>query len=218
MQVVSGALGKERVHFQAPEAARIAAEMDQFLSWFNARSDRDPVLTAAIAHFWFVTIHPFEDGNGRIARAIADLALARSDGVPQRFYSMSARIAAERKDYYLQLESAQRGSMDITAWIAWFLGCLDRALDAADAMLAVVLRKAQVWQALQDRPVHARQRLVLNRLLDNWQGHLTTAKYASLAKCSADTAQRDIKDLVERQVLLVNAAGGRSTSYRLREA
>ena len=217
MQVVSGPLGKERVHFQAPGAERLDQEMRRFLDWFNGAADLDPVLKAALAHFWFVTIHPFEDGNGRIARAIADLALARADGTPDRFYSMSARIEAERKVYYLQLETAQRGSTDITAWIAWFLGCLERAIDAADGMLAAVLRKARLWQSLNVKPVNERQRLVLNRMLGDWQGFMTSAKYATLAKCSADTAQRDIKDLVERGALVQNGAGGRSTSYRLRD-
>jgi len=218
MQVVSGAIGRERVHFQAPEANRVAQDMDRFLAWFNGPAVQDPVLKAAVAHFWFVTIHPFEDGNGRIARAIADIALARSDGTPDRFYSMSARIESERKDYYLRLESAQCGSTDITAWIAWFLGCLERAIDSADDMLAAVLRKARMWQALNAKPVNERQRLVLNRMLGDWQGFLNTSKYATLAKCSADTAQRDIKDLVERGTLIQNDAGGRSTSYRLRDA
>ena len=215
MQVVSGPLGRERIHFQAPVADRLDGEMRRFLDWFNGSADLDPVLKAAVAHFWFVTIHPFVDGNGRIARAIADMALARSDGTAERFYSMSARIEAERKDYYLQLESAQRGSTDITSWIAWFLGCLERAIDASDGLLAGVLRKARLWQSLHTKPVNERQRLVLNRMLGDWQGFLTTSKYATLAQCSADTAQRDIKDLLERGALGQNEAGGRSTSYRL---
>ena len=215
MQVVSGPLGQERVHFQAPAAERLEGEMRGFLDWFNAGPDLDPVLKAAIAHFWFVTIHPFDDGNGRIARAIADMALARGDGTPERFYSMSARIEAERKDYYLQLETAQRGTTDITGWIAWFLGCLDRAIEDSDGMLATVLRKARLWQSLGAAPVNDRQRVVINRLLNDWQGYLTSSKYATLAKCSADTAQRDMRELVGRGVLVQNEAGGRSTSYRL---
>lgn len=218
MQVVSGTMGRERVYFEASEADRVASDMDHFLSWFNDTTRLDPVLKAAVAHFWFVTVHPFEDGNGRIARAIADMALARGDATPERFYSMSARIEAERKEYYLQLESAQRGSTDITAWIAWFLGCLERAVDAADDLLAAVLYKARFWQSLNANPVNERQRLVLNRMLGDWQGFLTTSKYAKLATCSTDTAQRDIKDLVERVALIQNAAGGRSTSYRLAPA
>jgi Fic family protein len=217
MQVVSGALGKERVQFQAPDADRLDAEMRRFLDWFNGTSAGDPFVKAGLAHFWFVTIHPYDDGNGRLARAIAELALARADQSAERFYSMSARIEAERNDYYLQLESAQRGSCDVTAWLAWFLDCLHRALETAEAQLGGVLRKARLWQGLAARPVNERQRLVLNRLLGDWQGCLTSSKYATLAKCSADTAQRDIKDLLERGILLPNAAGGRSTSYRLAE-
>ena len=215
MQVVSGPMGRERVHFRAPDAGRLEVEMGRFLTWFNSPVRLDPVLKAAVAHFWFVTIHPFDDGNGRIARAIAELALARGDGVPERFYSMSARIEAERTDYYRQLESAQRGSTDLTAWIAWFLGCLERAVDAADSLLAGVLRSARVWQGLAVQPVNERQRLVLNRLLGDWQVHLTVSKYATLATCSSDTALRDIKDLVTHGALMQNSAGGRSTSYRL---
>lgn len=215
MQVVSGALGQEHVHFQAPDADRLDEEMEKFLAWFNSSDPMDPVLKAAVAHFWFVTIHPFEDGNGRIARAIADMALARGDGTAERFYSMSARIEAERKDYYQQLEHAQRGSTDITTWIAWFLGCLERAIEASDSLLAHVLRKARIWHLLNAKPVHERQRIVMNRMLGDWQGFLSTAKYVTLAKCSADTAQRDIKDLVDRGVLVQNPGGGRSTSYRL---
>jgi Fic family protein len=215
MQVMSGAIGRERVHFQAPHANRVPGEMARFLDWFNGPADLDPVLKAAVAHLWFVTIHPFEDGNGRIARAIADMALARSDGSPERFYSMSARIEVERADYYRQLESAQRGSTDITAWIAWFLGCLDRALNASAGLQAAILRKARFWQRLQAEPVNERQRTVLNRMLGDWQGFMTSSKYATLAKCSADTALRDIADLVQRGALVQNPAGGRSTSYRL---
>jgi Fic family protein len=217
MQVVSGAIGREKVHFEAPAADQIAGDMQRFFAWFNAGPVIDPVLKAAVAHFWFVTIHPFDDGNGRIARAISEMALARSDGMPERYYSMSARIAAERKDYYLQLDIAQRGTTDITGWISWFLGCLDRALDAADGLLATVLRTARLWQSLAHAEINPRQRTVINRLLTDWQGHLTSSKYASLAQCSPDTAQRDIRELVARGVLAQNMAGGRSTSYRLLE-
>ena len=188
--------------------------MAQFLDWFNG-APIDPVLKAAVAHIWFLTIHPFADGNGRIARAIADMALSQADGSKERFYSMAAGIEAERRAYYIQLESAQRGSLDITAWIAWFLGCLDRAIDAADLMLAGVLHKAKLWQTINERPVNERQRTVINRLLDNWKGFMNTSKYATLAKCSTDSALRDIRKLVERGVLIKNEGGGRSTSYRL---
>jgi Fic family protein len=215
MQVVSGAFGKEKVHFEAPVAERLPSEMARFLQWFNAPTGLDPVLRAAIAHLWFVTVHPFEDGNGRIARAIADMLLALADGTPDRFYSMSSQIEAERKDYYLELEAAQKGGLDLTRWLAWFLGCLDRAIEGADTALATILNKARVWQRLQPHPVNERQRRVLNRLLDGFQGSLTTSKYAKLARCSADTALRDIQELLERGVLVQNQGGGRSTSYRL---
>ncbi len=217
MQVVSGPIGREKVHFEAPRADRLESEMAKFLEWFNAPASVDPVLKAGMAHFWFVTIHPFDDGNGRIARAIADMSLARADGTSQRFYSMSSEIEAERKEYYLRLESAQRGGLDITLWMEWFLGCLDRAIVSADITLASVLHKAKLWRALNQRPVNERQRLVLNRLLDDFKGHLTTSKYAKLAKCSPDTALRDIHDLLDRGIILQNPGGGRSTSYRLAE-
>lgn len=217
MQVVSGPMGREKVHFEAPEAARLEAEMSAFLKWFNAPPAVDPVLKAGIAHFWFVTIHPFEDGNGRIARAIADMALARADGTKDRFYSMSSQIEAERKDYYLRLEAAQRGDVDITRWLAWFLGCLDRAIEGADGTLAAVLNKARMWQRINQRPVNDRQRQVINRMVNGFKGFLSTSKYAKLAKCSPDTALRDIRELLDRGILVQNPGGGRSTSYRLGE-
>ncbi len=215
MQVVSGPMGKERVHFQAPDAERLEKEMKLFLDWFNRPADIDPVLKAAVAHFWFVTIHPFADGNGRITRAIAEMALSRADGSKDRFYSMSSRIEAERNEYYIQLESAQRGSLDITSWLAWFLGCLDRAIETADTILGFVLRKARLWQRINVKPVNERQRKVINRMLEDWKGHMNTSKYAKLAKCSTDTALRDIRELLNRGILLKNEGGGRSTSYRL---
>lgn len=215
MLVVSGPAGNERVHFEAPSARLVDAEMNQFIEWFNAPPTTDPVLKAGIAHFWFVTIHPFEDGNGRIARAIADMALARADGTKERFYSMSSQLEAERKDYYSELESAQRGDVDITSWLTWFLKCLGRAIDGADVTLAAVLHKARVWQRISRHPINARQRLVVNRLLNGFEGLLSTSKYATLAKCSTDTALRDIQELVELGVLVRNAGGGRSTSYRV---
>jgi Fic family protein len=217
MQVVSGPIGKERVHFEAPQAERLDSEMESFLQWFNMRVALDPVLKAGIAHFWFVTIHPFEDGNGRIARAIAEMALSQADGSKQRFYSMSSAIEAERKEYYLQLESAQRGSLDITAWLAWFLTCLDRSIESVDSMLSSVLDKARVWQRVNQAPVNERQRRVINRMLDDFEGHMTTSKYAKLAECSNDTAFRDIQALLERGIIEKNPGGGRSTSYRLAE-
>lgn len=218
MQVVSGPLGREKVHFEAPHANRLEFEMKRFVTWFNAPSLVDPVLRAGIAHFWFVTIHPFEDGNGRIARAIADMALARADGTSDRFYSMSSQIATERKEYYLRLEGAQRADTDSTRWFAWFLACLGRAIDGAEDALAVVLYKARLWQRINRHPVNDRQRLVINRMLNGFEGFLTTSKYAKLAKCSTDTALRDILDLRRRGVLVQNAGAGRSTSYRLADA
>jgi Fic family protein len=215
MQVVSGPLGKERVHFQAPPAKALGKEMRAFLKEFNAKTDMDPVLKAGLAHLWFVTIHPFDDGNGRIARAIADMALARSENSPQRFYSMSAQIRQERNAYYEILEKTQKGTLDITPWMEWFLGCLGRAIDGAQTTLAAVLAKARFWESIEGVPINKRQRLVLNRLLDGFDGKLTSSKYAKLAKCSPDTALRDILSLVERGVLVRNPAGGRSTSYSL---
>ena len=215
MRVVSGPIGKERVHFQAPDAVRLDAEMTCFLDWFESTATTDPALKAGIAHLWFVTVHPFDDGNGRIARAIADMALARADNTKERFYSMSSGIEAQRKEYYLQLESAQRSSLDITAWLAWFIDCLDCTLDAAEQSLASVLDKARLWQQVNAHPVNERQRKVINRLLDDFKGNLTTSKYAKMAKCSSDTALRDIQELLKRGILVKNPGGGRSTSYRL---
>ena len=215
MQVVSGPMGRERVHYQAPAAPRLKVEMKAFLAWFKKEEPADLVLKAGIAHFWFVTVHPFEDGNGRIARAVADLLLARSEGSAQRFYSMSAQIREQRKQYYDVLEAAQKGDLDITPWLVWFLGCLDRAFDGAETILASVLRKARFWETQAGASFNARQRLVINRLLDGLEGKLTNAKYAKLAKCSSDTALRDIGDLLERHVLVKDAAGGRSTSYSI---
>jgi Fic family protein len=215
MQVVSGPYGRERVHFEAPAAQRLEAEMAGFLTWFNTDDADDPVVKAGLAHLWFVTIHPFEDGNGRIARAVADMSLARADGSAERFYSMSARLEAERRDYYRELESQQRSGLDVTPWLLWFLGCLDRALEDAEATLSAVLCKARFWERVNRQPVNERQRAVLNRLLDGFEGNLTSSKYARLARCSVDTAQRDIQILLERGILVQNPGGGRSTSYRL---
>src|SRR5208283_3449799 len=215
MQVVSGPVGKELVHFQAPPAQQLDSEMTAFLTWFNAIADTAPVLKAGLAHLWFVTIHPFDDGNGRIARAIADMALARSEATPQRFYSMSSQIRVERRAYYEILERTQRGDLDITRWIAWFLECLDRAFDGAGTILASVLRKARFWDAHAGDVLNDRQRLVVNRLLNGFEGKLTSSKYATLAKCSQDTAARDIEDMSRKGILARDPAGGRSTSYHL---
>ena len=215
MQVVSGPAGSETVHFEAPKAARVPEEMEKFLAWFNAPPREDPVIRAALAHFWFVTIHPFEDGNGRIARAIADMALARADGHSERFYSMSAQIEAERGDYYAALEASQKGDVDVTPWLTWFLGCLGRSLVRAETILAGVLHKARVWQQVCAAPINERQRHLINRLLDGREDHLTTSLAGQWTNCSADTALRDIAKLVELGILARNESGGRSTSYRL---
>ncbi|MGH6815666.1 MAG: Fic family protein [Hyphomicrobiaceae bacterium] len=215
MQVVSGPIGHERIHFEAPKADRLGDEMTRFLAWFDEAPASDPVLKAGLAHLWFVTIHPFEDGNGRIARAIADMALARADRTEKRFYSMSSQIEAERRDYYQRLEDQQRGSLDVTNWLSWFLACLDRALERAEETLGAVTYKARLWEVVNRKAVNERQRTIIDRLLDGFQGHLTTSKYAKIAKTSSDTALRDIRDLVERGVLVQNPGGGRSTNYRL---
>ena len=215
MQVVSEPLGKERVHFVAPKAERLEGEMAEFLEWFNDPSEIDMVLKAAVAHFWFVTIHPFDDGNGRIARAIADMALARSENTSQRFYSMSAQIRTERTAYYDILEHTQTATLDITPWMEWFLECLGRAIQSASGTLDRVLMKSRFWEKARTYALNDRQIRVLNRLLDGFEGRFTTSKYAKLAKCSQDTALRDIQSLVEWNLLVRNPEGGRSTSYSL---
>lgn len=218
MRVVSGSIGKEKVHFEAPSADRLEKEMHAFLSWFEKAHDLDPVIQAGIAHFWFVSIHPFEDGNGRLARAIGDMALARADGVPDRFYSLSSQIEAERKDYYTQLEKQQRANPDITEWLKWFLDCLSRAIANAEQSLEKILFKAKLWARINQKPVNQRQRLIINRMLeDDFEGFMNTSKYAKLAKCSNDTALRDIRELTKRGILVQNPGRGRSTSYRLPE-
>jgi Fic family protein len=215
MRVVSGPVGRERVHFEAPAAGRLEPEVQAFLDWFNANAETDWVVKAGVAHLWFVTIHPFDDGNGRIARAIADLALARSENSSQRFYSMSAQMQEERAAYYAMLERTQKGTMDITPWMDWFLGCLGRAIDGAQTTLGAVLSKARFWKGVADFPLNARQRFVLDHVLEGFEGKLTTSKWAKLAKCSPDTALRDILPLLERGLLVRNPAGGRSTSYSI---
>jgi Fic family protein len=215
MQVVSGGVGRERVHFEAPPAERIDKDMAQFLSWFEGAQDIDSVLKSGLAHLWFVTIHPFDDGNGRIARAIADMALARSERVTERFYSMSAQIRVDRKSYYEILERTQKGGLDVTAWLQWYLDCLGRAIDGADAIQSAVLRKAHFWESVSTVPINDRQNKVLNLLVDGLEGKLTSSKWAKLAKCSQDTAHRDITDLIERGILKKDDSGGRSTSYSL---
>jgi len=216
MRVVSSAIGHERVHFEAPPAQNLDEEMRAFLDWENAKDALDPVLKAAVAHFWFVTIHPFDDGNGRIARAIADRALARSENSTQRFYSMSAQIRLDRKDYYDILERTGKSSLDITDWLSWFLGCLDRAFTGAENSFAVVFRKERFWKEHAGVSMNQRQRLIVNLVLDGFEGKLNSTKWAKIAKCSQDTASRDIADLVERGTLVQDMGGGRSTSYSLK--
>lgn len=219
MQIVSGAMGRERVHYHAPPADRMKAEMDGFLEWFNTPMGEgmptDPVLKAAVAHFRFIIIHPFDDGNGRMARALTDLMLARAEGSADRFYSMSSRIMAERKQYYAVLQRAQHSEGDITEWMMWFLHCLRNALLDTDATLHRVTAKADFWKAHEQTPLNERQRLMLNRLLDGFEGKLKTSKWAKMAKCSPDTALRDIKDLIGKGILRQEADGGRSTNYEL---
>jgi Fic family protein len=215
MLVVSGPVGHEHVHYQAPAAARLDAEMAAFLDWFNGENESDWVVKAALAHLWFVAVHPFEDGNGRIARAIADMALARSEQSLQRFYSMSAQIRQEREAYYDVLERTQKGTLNVSVWMEWFLECMGRAIEGAQTTLATVLFKTRFWERASDFQLNQRQRLVLNRLLDGFEGKLTTAKWAKLTKSSHDTALRDIAALVERGILVRGEQGGRSTSYEL---
>ena len=215
MQVVSGPMGKEKVHFQAPDSDVLVSEMNKFLDWFNTEKSLDPVVKAAIAHLWFVTIHPFDDGNGRIARAITDMQLSRADQSAQRFYSMSSQIRVERKGYYDILEKTQKGSLDIAAWIEWFLNCLDRALTNTDETLGGVMRKARFWEKHSTTSLNDRQRTMLNKLLDGFDGKLTSSKWAKITKSSQDSAGRDINDLVQRGILAKEPGGGRSTSYVL---
>jgi Fic family protein len=215
MQIVSGPIGREIVHFEAPGHDRLKKEMARFIKWCNVALDIDPVMKSALAHFWFVTIHPFEDGNGRIARAIADLMLARSEKTSQRFYSMSSQIQRERNDYYIVLERGQKGTLDITQWMEWYLNCMKRAIGASEKILAAVLVKAGFWKAHAGESFNDRQRKVINRLLDGFEGKLTSSKWAKLTKCSQDTALRDISELLDRKILAKAEAGGRSTSYQL---
>lgn len=215
MQVISGPIGRERVHFLAPPAARVDADMNAFLAWFNEPGPTDLVIKAALAHLWFVTIHPFDDGNGRIARAVADLALARSEGSPQRFYSMSAQIRAERAAYYDQLERTQKGSLDVTDWLVWFLACLQRAIHGAQDVLGTVMHKARFWEQAGTVALNERQIAVLNRLLDGFEGKMTSSKWATIAKCSQDTANRDIALLMDAGLLRKGVGAGRSTHYEI---
>jgi Fic family protein len=217
MQVVSGPMGREKIHFQAPDAGAIEYEMDKFLAWFNSESNTDPVIKAAIAHLWFVTIHPFEDGNGRITRAITDLQLARTDDTKKRFYSMSAQIRKERNGYYNILEETQKGDLDISSWLEWFLNCLDRAVLATDEILMTVIKKSRFWGKPETAALNDRQKIMINRLMDGFEGKLTSSKWAKITGSSSDTAIRDINILLEKEILVKEPAGGRSTSYLLNE-
>ena len=215
MQVVSGAMGKEFVHFEAPDSKRVLKEMEEFISWFNLETELEPVLKAAVAHFWFITIHPFDDGNGRIARALTDMLLARADGINQRFYSMSAQIRLERKRYYSILESCQKSSVDITSWNVWFLECLQKSLLATDEILKDVLQKSDFWKNNAQTILNERQKLMLNKILDGFDGKVTSSKWAKICKCSSDSALRDIQDLITKNVLKKEESGGRSSAYEL---
>ena len=215
MQIISGPMGKEKIHYEAPHSERVAKEMDDFLYWFENEEGVDLVLKAAIAHLWFVTIHPFDDGNGRITRAITDMLLARSDKSVQRFYSMSAQIKVERKEYYNILEKIQKGNLDITEWILWFLNCLTNAINATENILSKVLYKAEFWKIHSTTILNERQQKMINKLLDGFNGKLTSSKWGKINKCSQDTALRDIQDLIKTNILQKEASGGRSTNYEL---
>lgn len=217
MQVVSGAMGKEKVHYEAPKPERLAEEMERFISWVNAESEVDEVVKAAITHLWFVTIHPFDDGNGRIARALTDMMLARSERTSKRFYSMSAEIKLMRSEYYEVLERTQRGDGDITEWLLWFLRCFDAALDSTEENLSAVLARARYWEHFAKEEINERQRKIINLQFDGFFGKLTSSKWAKIAKCSSDTALNDIKDLLGKGMLVKNGEGGRSTNYSLPE-
>jgi Fic family protein len=215
MQVISGAMGKEKVHYQAPPAIEIKKEMKSFLTWFNKASNEDMIIKSALAHLWFLTIHPFEDGNGRIARALSEMLLTRSDGLSQRFYSMSAQIKIERKGYYNILEKSQKGTLDVTGWLDWYIKCLENALYSSDEILFKVLYKHKFWTKSAAEVLNSRQILLINKLLDDFTGQLTSSKWAKIAKCSPDTALRDIQDLLNKNILQKNPSGGRSTNYKL---
>lgn len=215
MQVISGPLGKQKVHFEAPKASLISKEMKAFTYWINNTSTDDAVLKAAIAHFWYITIHPFEDGNGRIARAITDMMLCRSEKKTQRFYSMSSQIKEQKKEYYDILESSQKGTLDITQWLLWFLDCLEKSLDASNDMVIKIMAKHKFWNKHKSITFNLRQIKILELLFGNFYGNLTTSKWAKINKCSQDSALRDIQDLIKKGILIKSNSGGRSTAYQL---
>jgi len=216
MQVVSGPVGSEKIHYEAPAYDRLEVEMNRFIRWFNTGAEMDLIIKSALAHLWFITIHPFDDGNGRIGRAISDMLLARSEKSAQRFYSMSSQIQRERNTYYNVLETCQQGTLDITSWMVWFLGCLKRAIESSEDTLAAILIKARFWESHAGESFNERQRSIVNRLLNGFEGKLTSSKWSKIEKCSQDTALRDINNLIERKILTKSGAGGRSTSYTLR--
>lgn len=215
MQVVSGGMGREKIHFQAPDAPLLEKEMNQFIAWFNNEKDLDPVLKAGISHLWFITLHPFDDGNGRIARAITDMQLCKADGSNKRFYSMSAQILIKRNQYYTILEQTQKGTLDITQWLFWFFENLLASINATNGTLEEVLQKANFWEKHNATPLNERQRLMINKIFDGFEGNITTSKWAKISKCSPDTALRDIQDLMEKQILIKEEAGGRSSAYKI---
>jgi Fic family protein len=217
MQIISGAMGKEKIHYTAPPPDHMKFEMDRLINWFNQDGQLDLVIKSAIAHFWFIIIHPFDDGNGRIARAISDLFLAHSDDSSERFYSLSNQILMERKEYYAVLQKVQFNNGDITEWLTWFLNCLNRALESAQEIIGKVLHKAEFWDKHKETELNSRQRLILNKLFDGFEGKLKSSKWAKVAKCSPDTALRDIKDLIDKGILKQDESGGRSTNYELAE-
>ncbi|WP_150466127.1 Fic family protein [Francisella sp. SYW-2] len=218
MQVISGVIGKETVHFQAPDASRLDYEMTKFINWYESNNNIDPIIKAGIAHLWFITIHPFDDGNGRIARAITDMVLARTEKISNRFYSLSSQIELNKKDYYKYLENQQRSDQNITNWLLWFIECLNASILNSDKILSDILLKTRIWDVINADPVNERQKLIINRMLDsNFEGFMNTSKYAKMAKCSNDTALRDIQILKKRNIFVQNESGGRSTSYRINE-
>ena len=217
MQVVSGAMGKEKIHFESPNSDRIDVEMENLINWIESENEIDPVLKSAIVHLWFITIHPFEDGNGRITRAITEMLLARSDNSVKRFYSMSSQIRVERKQYYEILEKTQKGTSEITDWILWFLECLKNSFESTSELLSKILIKAEFWKINSKTILNERQQKMLNKLLDGFDGKLTTSKWGKICKCSQDTALRDIQDLIKKEILQKEKSGGRSTNYELKK-
>lgn len=218
MQVVSDGMGRETVHYEAPKAEQLVSEMEQFIDWYNNEQNLESLLKAAVAHLWFITIHPFDDGNGRIARAITDMQLSKADGVNQRFYSMSTEINKQKKSYYTILERTQKDDLDITEWIIWFLECLKNSILYSSVIVDKVVKKHQFWVKNAGLISNERQQKMINKLMDHFEGNLTTNKWAKITKTSPDTALRDITDLVNKRVLVKANSGGRSTHYILKDS